>query len=524
MAIGAYPLLRTRPQEIFPGRLINASTLTNATPIGLGVARAAGSYSLQTDAGSSSFQVDEVEPGPFALAQTTTLLSATNVTPQNFNTSYKRINDAGGIASFIGVSTQAYTADLGSFLVPSTATGITRYVMKLEQSYFTTSYNAPSALADFFASEVTPAGLAEEVSPGNPPAYLSEVTYGRALFLLIETDDDPNHTRFAVEATSNQVARNNTGAIDLAPLQSLSNLQLKVAGISGITGDVQLNLTNSTLEALESLLEAPIVLPSAAPIKFITRSLDDRSIVERQLTHTFQESETFPAASTKTPFIRHWANQLEEVLGPVGAAYVEAGTTIVLISKDGQQAVRSTPDNLEGPFPVEQLFGGSIPFAGGIGAACNIEGGDWPSATIMAVDMSGENFAYWLGSRWTSPKPIADLGRANGANNPLGNSGCGAIIWRAKDSQGPSSRYMFDAAGANYTFYLNSPSNFRSRFALRQWGTDDSCPFSTVSAGAGMDVGSSWVVLHFDTEGDEMSVYESQSSISSNTFSVPFSL
>ena len=523
LSSGANPVLSAKAQAVFPGRMVKANSLTAASPAGYNIARGKADYTITAGNSTTTFSVDDLNPTNYQAAQTVALLNGIVVNPPSFETDNEEVFDIGGIAAFLGVRTHAYTSDLGNCLVPSSNANTTSYIVKVEKPFFTTSFTMPNSLTDFFAPEVTPAQLQTALG-ATPPAYLSEVTYGKAMYLLVESTDDPERVEDAVEAMCVQLDNNHTDDINLGGIRNLHDLQVKVLAFGGAAGNTQLDLDRNSLDAFKTLLGEPNVLPTAMPIRYEARSLDDNTPVERQLVHTVVEQTTFPATSTSMPFIRHWAGQLEDLLGPVGAAYNESGETIILISKDGTQAVRSTPDKLEGPFPVEDLFGGSIPFADGIGAACNIEGGDWSSATIMAVDMSGQNFAYWLGSSWTTPSPIAELGSGNGATNPLGSSGCGAIIFRSKNDQGPSSRYIFDAAGANYTFYKNSPSDFSPRYALRQWGTDDSCPFSTISAGVGMMLGQDWIVVHFDTEGDDMSVYEYKPAVNSTTFSIPFSL
>lgn len=63
------------------------------------------------------------------------------------------------------------------------------YVLAFKQIYYTVSIDAPSSPAGFFADNVTWDKLVNAgVNDKNPPAYVGSVSYGRMIYVAIETD------------------------------------------------------------------------------------------------------------------------------------------------------------------------------------------------------------------------------------------------------------------------------------------------------------------------------------------------
>jgi len=63
------------------------------------------------------------------------------------------------------------------------------YVLAFKQIYYTVSIDAPSNPSGFFANNVTWEDLVDSgVNEKNPPAYVGSVSYGRMIYVAIETD------------------------------------------------------------------------------------------------------------------------------------------------------------------------------------------------------------------------------------------------------------------------------------------------------------------------------------------------
>lgn len=190
-------------------------------------------------------------------------------------------------------------------------------------------------------------------------------------------------------------------------------------------------------------------------------------------------------------------------MGPVGAAFAMQGTEFILISEDGKKYMRSYQGDLDGPFPIEDLYEGEYPFGNdGIGAACNIEGnGPGSDGTIMLMSKSGLFYNYVIGNQWRSNlNNIEDLAVGN---NPLAVVGVGAMLFNSKDPMGPSTRFMFNKEGTQYARYNNNPNGFTQLYDTWQWGPDNSLPFDKIGAGIGFYLGNNRQFILFNHTGTQ---------------------
>jgi thiol-activated cytolysin len=63
-----------------------------------------------------------------------------------------------------------------------------RYVVKYMQSYYTVDVDQPPSPAAFFGPSVTVDELRDKTGPGNPPVYVSSITYGRMVVFTFESE------------------------------------------------------------------------------------------------------------------------------------------------------------------------------------------------------------------------------------------------------------------------------------------------------------------------------------------------
>jgi thiol-activated cytolysin len=74
------------------------------------------------------------------------------------------------------------------------------FVVRFVQSYYTASFAAPAAPEQMFTPDVTVEDASLYMGHGNPPGYVSSVTYGRMLFVKIESDAEASQLKAAIDA------------------------------------------------------------------------------------------------------------------------------------------------------------------------------------------------------------------------------------------------------------------------------------------------------------------------------------
>ena len=510
-----YPLFSPNASVIYPGNLLQGASLARATPDVVSVDRAGGTFSIDVVDGNinSSFTVDEVRKSTVTDALNAIVRDASGVVPANFFLGYEEVQSQTQLAASLRMSYESFAAQMEGKLSFSTDRQYTRYVVKLNQSYYTMSFDLPTSLEDIFAPGVTPDDLARFTGPGNPVTYISDVTYGRTYYMLIESTSTRDEMSAAISGSFNGVVASVDGEANVDAMRSLNNLNIKIFGYGGESGVTLTTMGVTQLDSLTTLLARAGTITSGKPLSYVVRSLYDNRVVSTQLATSYDITNCVPVAPSTFPYTAHWTGEVLDRMGPVGAAYCDTLTDFILIAKDGSQFMRSSPGELTGPFPITDLFNGqSLPF-NGVGAACNISRTQnrpsFQNKAILLVDGTGTQMTYWVGNRFLNVTSTADLGNND---SPLIGGGIGALAMRgfANDDVSSANRYIFDVQGTNYTFFdynTGSPRFSDRTWPITEWGPYNDCPLDKAGAAIGFLINDKWFVIMFDDSGTQYTVY-----------------
>ena len=184
-----FPLFNPNADVIYPGSMLQGNSLHQATPNPIVVARAGGSISTDILDGNevSSFEVDEVKKSTITDGMNNIIANSTGTLPANFNLNVESIQSREEFALELGVDVNSAFLDIESRLDYSYSSEKSAFMVTLNQSYYTMSFDLPTSLNDLFAPSVTPQQLAVYVGENNPATYISSVNYGRIFYLLIES-------------------------------------------------------------------------------------------------------------------------------------------------------------------------------------------------------------------------------------------------------------------------------------------------------------------------------------------------
>ena len=520
---GGYSLYSPNASVVYPGNLLQGGSLAQATPDVIPVKRAGGTFSTDVIDGSiaPSFTVDEVAKSSVTEALNNIIAQSTGVVPANFTFSYEEVQSQFQLAASLRMSYESFRTQLEGKLSFSTDRRYTRYVVKLNQSFYTMSYDLPTSLEEVFAPSVTPQDLARYTSPGNPVTYISDVTYGRIYYMLIESTSTRDQMSAAISGSFNGVAADIDGEANVDAMRSLSNLKIKVFGYGGDAGTTIQTIGETNLEVLADLLARAGTITTGKPLSYVVRSLYDNKIVGTSLATSYDLKTCKPSAPADFPYTARWTGQVLERMGPIGAAYAERDQTFILISKDSRQYMRSTPDEVTGPFPISELFNG-VPFPDGvegITAAASIEGNERPASReswVQFYDETGKFMFYWTGRGFSEVEWILNE-RTPG--NPFKDSGIGAMAGDYTASGSSSSnRYKWNKRGDEWTYFNynkdgsnpNGEGRYSGAARIDAFGPDGpNNPFRNDGIGAalGFSVDGKWNVVQFNAAGTEYTVY-----------------
>ena len=128
----------------------------------------------------------------------------------------------------------------GSFQTSQSTTG-SRFMVRFVQNYYTVSCEPQSSPASFISNKEKYADFSHYAGAGNPPTYVASVTFGRELWLLVES------TTIATEMQATLDAAFSGGSANMSASQKQmlneSSIQILVIGgggtpaIKAITGD-----------------------------------------------------------------------------------------------------------------------------------------------------------------------------------------------------------------------------------------------------------------------------------------------
>lgn len=478
-----FPLFNPNASVIYPGSLLQGNSLRKATPDLIVVERAGGiiSYDLVNGNTSSSFTVDYVSKSTIQNAMNQIIASSPPDLPSNFTFNYSQVQSEKALSLKLGIDYENAFTDIKSNFGFSSGSSLNRILVELNQSFYTMSFDIPTSLDGLFASNVTPSDLAKYVWEGNPATYISDVTYGRIYYMLIESTSSYSEMEKEISASFNGIVSSANADISGHSLNKLKNLKIKVMAFGGEATTSLLTVGETNLNNLVSLLAKSTTISTGVPISYVVRSVNSNQIVSVQLATEYDVTNCTPALAGGEPaYTAHWKGNVVSKLGPVGAAFSTNGTEFILIDNTGQKFMRSNVTSLEGPFPISELAEGTMPFAA-IGAACNIDGNDFENPWIMIIDMTGSQYAYISGQNTftTQVNPISNLAEGN---NPFALNGIGAMAFLSKSKDGPSSRIMFNKDGDKYSHYLNNPNSFSQVWDITNW--EGGPPFQVKKVGA----------------------------------------
>ncbi|XP_054281173.1 tetanolysin-like [Macrosteles quadrilineatus] len=111
-------------------------------------------------------------------------------------------------------------------------------IHKFKQVFYTVSVEPTKKPSDLFASSVTAAELMQKTNANNPPVMVDSVSYGRTIYVKIETSSTDNEAKatLATKVTNFDIK----GEVETEIKKKLKNLSMTVFVVGGSTEQVQL--------------------------------------------------------------------------------------------------------------------------------------------------------------------------------------------------------------------------------------------------------------------------------------------
>ncbi|MEN8789972.1 MAG: thiol-activated cytolysin family protein [Flavobacteriaceae bacterium] len=467
---GQFPLFDTASDVIYPGSLLQGKSLTNATPSPIVVKRASGtiSYNLNNGNLNSSFTTEgPVTKSSIQNGMNTIIANSGEVVPANFQLDIIQIESENQLAVELGIDVETWTTRVSADMSFSSEKQFNRTLVKLNQSYYTMSFDLPTSLEEIFDESVTPEDLAVYVQKDNPATFISSVTYGRIFYMLIEStssrEEMSSKLNVAYGAFSNKVE----GELGVNAMQELKDLKIKVIAYGGdAAGTFKLTGETNISDIADKLAESTDVR-AGLPLSYVVRSVKrPDQIVGTRIATEYDVVQCELKGVLPPGIYKDLVDLFEDGIGAMGhllnsdvIVFNKAGTKYAWfngntpgILSDGDRKIFdiNDPDAPLGALVLENV-GAAVHFADALDARLYIFSGDGFKLQIFRIGNYQENVL-----------PSGPVGTAGGVrltneiftdsgNFFLASEGIGAGV-----RIGATSMAYFGAIGDGYQIYNSS--------------------------------------------------------------------
>ncbi|MFZ0391252.1 MAG: thiol-activated cytolysin family protein [Calditrichia bacterium] len=269
-----YPNFNPNAEIVFPGNLLQGKTITQATPEPISVRRAGGTIvmNILNGGGSYSETVPVVNLDNINYAQNQILKNFSGPKAANFTFTMEEVNSQQKLALALNVNVGSLTTKVKTSLKFSTDKQYNRFLVKLNQSYFTMVYQLPTSYGEVFAPDVTAADLMPFVGPSNPATFISSVTYGRIFYMLIESTESREAMSASIDASFRAAIAGGSMGASAKYVNQLANRKVKAFALGG-DDQLALSAVLGGFEQLKDYLSNGADIRTGMPLSYQIRAL-----------------------------------------------------------------------------------------------------------------------------------------------------------------------------------------------------------------------------------------------------------
>lgn len=191
-------------ESLWPGALVRGDSVYTGlfTQVVVDRAPLTASISLENLAGGKSVRMDAPSLSAYREALGGVLDSeVTGATPANIYAEIEEVYSSEQLSLALGASVEwlGGTAGVSASFDWNKEETRSRYLVKYTQAYYTVDIDQPGRASDLMAESVTVDDLRDRMTDGNPPLYVSSITYGRMVVFTFESDYSASELGSALE-------------------------------------------------------------------------------------------------------------------------------------------------------------------------------------------------------------------------------------------------------------------------------------------------------------------------------------
>lgn len=202
-----------------------------------------------------------------------------------------------------GYSSIGFSADLRAKFDQLTTNSV--FVVKLVQPYYTVSVAPKDRPSLFFKSGTGVDQLKPSMGPGNPPAYVSSVKYGRMLLFVVRSTASAESLELAIRASFGGFVASGQVSVDVATRRVLNTADMSLMVLGGPAGPTVSAIAKPGKELTDSLGDLLLAgmeysrQSPGAPIAYTLRYVADNEVAQSTLVAPYTEDTWGPYRWTR---------------------------------------------------------------------------------------------------------------------------------------------------------------------------------------------------------------------------------
>ncbi len=293
--------LNPNADVLWPGSLVQGKSMAGGILDPIPVKRAPGTITLTLASGGGGpffKKIDEPSLSSATQAQNEILANYTGKTPAKFSYSFESIYSSEQLAVAVDANVQGTNWSAAASLSVDKNDEKSRYLIQFSQEYFTMAFDAPQGAAGVFDKSVTAEDLMPYAAAGNPPVYVSGVTYGRIFYILFESTASSVDLEAAVKGSYSGPSIGGSVSAAASWKKTINESTIKAYGLGG-NAELAINAVTGTdqFEKIRTFLVSGANFDKdnpGVPISYTIRNLTDASQVKLALTTEYTAKDCVP--------------------------------------------------------------------------------------------------------------------------------------------------------------------------------------------------------------------------------------
>ncbi len=294
------PALAPHADVVYPGADVQGASLIDGVPSPITAPRGGGTIVISNVNGAQNVrELANVSLGSVTNAVNSIIANQPSEFPADLRLSVTRVRSQEELQLALQASASffdLFSAD-ASFQVHDNQT-YQSFLVLLDQNFYSMVFERPDRIEQFWAPGVTATDLQAQVFQGNPAGYVSQITYGRVFYLLIEATEDSEEMESTISANLFDVAN---GSGQFQDMTQFSNFTVQAYAYGGSAGAALAAVQGGlgTLGSFLHTLRTGNDVTQAKAKSFTVRSIADDTVMKIGINLDYEYSDCHQVGDCK---------------------------------------------------------------------------------------------------------------------------------------------------------------------------------------------------------------------------------